>query len=116
MLALSPAHISVRQLRHETRLWSPPLVGRCTFKHMPARWFTFAHHKRRALHGPKPSSHTDPHRAGLHWSFPPICTSKPSGSLMWKLPGVSRTSNPRRFSSAPTASLTFLSVSQLAIV
>jgi hypothetical protein len=50
--------------------------------------------------------------------FPPNCTSKPSGSLMYKLLSISRsrTSSPRRSSSASTAFLTFLSESQPAIV
>jgi hypothetical protein len=48
--------------------------------------------------------------------FPPICTSKPSGSWTWKLPSVVRIFNPRRFSSASTFGLTDLSVSQLASV
>lgn len=48
--------------------------------------------------------------------FPPICTSKPSGSCTWKLPSVTRIFSPRRFSSASTAGLTDLSASQLASV
>src|SRR6187549_3432638 len=52
----------------------------------------------------------------LHCFFPPICTSKPSGSGTWKLPSVTRIFKPRRFSSASTAGLTVLSVSQLASV
>jgi hypothetical protein len=71
--------------------------------------------------------HLDPRRSGIHCSFPPICTIKPSGSSIMKLGSspkrrfsalgsVVRTFSPRRFSSASIAPLSFLSVSQLARV
>ncbi len=73
---------------------------------------------RRVFRGLTIRSHRPTHSnsSGLYCVLPPICASKPSGSWTWKLPSVARIFNPRRFSSASTAGLTALSVSQLASV